>query len=249
MRSTILVLSLLFFFKLNFSQSICDNFTESYIPVDLNEALLYLECNWSESDKESFSKMTEKEASVNYHFGTGMSMRNNWGLWKGDTELAKYFYNLGIYHPDDISSIIIVSFHRYLNKKDIKLDEQVNHYKAYWENIKKKKHEKEFADFNLFNIGDTVDFLYLYGFISQQQENSYDNDSCFSEAIILEKDSTQLKLKVKLIESCDQNGIILFKSDTYEQVDGKLKLKEKDKTEIMKVGEIRWTDYNLWEEQ
>ena len=124
----------------------------------------------------------------------------------------------------------------------------MNYYKTYWENLKKKKQEKELTLFNLFNINDTVDFLYYYGFISQQQENYYDNDSCFAKAIILEKDSIQLTLKVKLIESCDINGIILFKSDTYEQIDGKMKLKEKDKTEIMKVGEIKWTKYQLWEE-
>ncbi|MBI9056032.1 MAG: hypothetical protein JEY96_19805 [Bacteroidales bacterium] len=248
MRSSVVVLLFLFLFKLAFSQSICDKFSDKYIPVDLNEALLYLECNWNESDKESFSKMTEREASANYHFGTGMSIRNSWGLWNGDTEIVKYFHSLGIYHPDDISGIIITSFHRYLNKKELKLDDQVNYYKTYWKNLKKKKQEKELAGFNLFNISDTVDFLYSYGFISQQQENYYDNDSCFAKAILLEKDSIQLMLKVKLVESCDMNGIILFKSDTYEQVDGKMKLKEKDKTEIMKVGEVKWTEYQLWEE-
>ena len=35
-----------------------------------------------------------------------------------------------------MSSIVLTSFHRYLNKMDIKLEDQVKYYKDYWEKSK-----------------------------------------------------------------------------------------------------------------
>lgn len=91
-----------------------------------------MNCEWSESDKTEFKNKEEKEAVAELHFGTGMSIRNNWGLWKGKNKLPKFFRSKGIFHPDDMSSIILTSFHRQLNDKPIDLDEQVELYKDYW---------------------------------------------------------------------------------------------------------------------
>jgi hypothetical protein len=68
---------------------------------------------------------------ANTHFGFGMWIRNNWCLW-GGSRLSKYFNDLGIFHPDDMSSIILTSYHRYLNGEEIRLQEQIDHIKAYW---------------------------------------------------------------------------------------------------------------------
>jgi hypothetical protein len=54
----------------------------------------------------------------------GLWIRNNWGLWSG-SRLQAYFRNLGINHPDSMSGVILVSYHRYLNKLDIQLDAQL----------------------------------------------------------------------------------------------------------------------------
>lgn len=69
-------------------------------------------------------------------------MRNNWGLWSG-SRLAKYFNEMGIFHPDDMSGIILTSFHRHLNGKDLQLDQQIKYYQEYWEREKKKGERKE----------------------------------------------------------------------------------------------------------
>jgi hypothetical protein len=58
-------------------------------------------------------------------------MRNNWGLW-GGSRLAKHFNEMGIFHADDISAIIIMSFHCRLNGRDIGLEEQLEFYKSWW---------------------------------------------------------------------------------------------------------------------
>lgn len=58
--------------------------------------------------------ISEEEFTVNTHFGFGMWIRNNWNLW-GGSRLSIYFNQKGIHHPDDMSGIILVSYHRHLN--------------------------------------------------------------------------------------------------------------------------------------
>lgn len=198
-----------------FAQTNCDKYPENYVPIDLKDALSYLDCKWSKSDKDSFKNKPENEAVSELHFGTGMGIRNGWGLWKGDTEISKYFRDLGIYQPDDMSGIILTSFHRYLNKTDIKLDLQIKFYKDYWEKSRLAENERKRKEFNEFNIKDTIDFKYSHDFISKEQENKFMNDSCISKGLVVAKDTVDLRLQIRLIESCNENGIIISKGDIY----------------------------------
>jgi hypothetical protein len=65
------------------------------------------------------------------HHGLGRWIRNEFGLWKGG-ELRKYFYEMGIKHADDMSGIILTSMWRKLHEQDIKLEEQIKHYRDFW---------------------------------------------------------------------------------------------------------------------
>jgi len=71
-----------------------------------------------------------------------MWMRNNWGLWRG-SRLSKYFNEMGVFHPDDMSGIILVSYHRYLTGNEIKLEEQIKYYQDYWKKAKQKKRKNK----------------------------------------------------------------------------------------------------------
>lgn len=106
---------------------------ENYIPSNLDEALTYLNSVWPEKDKEEYKNQPEDEAVTELHFSTGLAIRNNWGFWtdKGNS-LTRYFNSLGIFHPDDMSSIILTSFHRQLNGKDIDLEGQIEKYIRFW---------------------------------------------------------------------------------------------------------------------
>ena len=75
---------------------------------------------------------------VVHHQGLGRWLRNNWGLWAG-SRLSKYFNDLGIEHPDDMSAIILDSFWRHLNDRPLDLQAQIAYYKAYWEKAAKDK--------------------------------------------------------------------------------------------------------------
>ena len=103
---------------------------EIYIPRDLDDCFARLEEILQPEDVEMMKSGTEDDM-IQYHFGLGMWMRNNWGLW-GDSRLARWFNAQGIQHPDDMSGIILDSFWRHLNEKPIHLKEQIEHYQDYW---------------------------------------------------------------------------------------------------------------------
>lgn len=219
------------------AQKICDTFPDNYVPKDLNSALIYLDCIWSDHDKEDFMNTPESDAVGDLHMGFGMAIRNGWGLWKGDSGIALYFVNLGVTHADYMSGIILNSFHRYLNKKDINLQEQINEAKIAIYKMKQ-------LIFQNINNNDTVYCSYKYGYVSKKQKYKCYKRKCIAEGIVIAKDSSNLKLKVRLIKSCDKKGIIIFRDGF--NIDKEAVIKQNDKTEIMNVGDIKWTDLYLW---
>ncbi len=118
-----------------------DSIRGIYIPKDLEDCFMQIDGFWDDSTKAMVKQWTEEEFSANAHFGFGMWMRNNWQLW-GGSRLSKYFDELGIYHPDDMSGIILDSYHRYLSGKEIKLEEQIKFYQDYWEKANEKSDKK-----------------------------------------------------------------------------------------------------------
>jgi hypothetical protein len=183
------------------------------------------------------------------HFGFGLWMRNNWQLW-GGSRLSKYFNSLEIYHPDDMSGIILVSYHRYLNNKDIQLDEQIKYYKDYWANSKKEELERIQEEFAEYKIGDTVLFYYNLGFTSTEQEEKYDEDICIAIGKITERNEEKFLLKILLFDSCDKKGIIIYDNDNSLIYNKKTEKWESPKKRIikrMKSGQEAWFNYTDWE--
>lgn len=105
-----------------------------YIPIDLEDSFNQLNKLLSPEDIDTIKSKKSEDDLVDLHFGLGLWMRNNWGLWRG-SRLNKYFNDLGIYHPDDISGIILDSYWRRLNDLPIKLEEQIKYYQDYWEEM------------------------------------------------------------------------------------------------------------------
>jgi hypothetical protein len=101
------------------------------IPKNLDECFIELNNVIDKEELDIFKIMPEDEIVGKAHASLGLWIRNNWGLWSG-SELAKYFNGLGIFHADDMSGIILMSFHRHLWGKDIGLDEQIKFYQNYW---------------------------------------------------------------------------------------------------------------------
>jgi hypothetical protein len=112
-----------------FSQADCDKYPNDYIPKNLDDALAYLDCVWK--DKDEFKNKSEKDAVADAHFAGGQWIRNSWELSDGKNSLYKQFKSLGVTFPEDISTIILTSFHIRLNHKDVNLNGQILEYKEY----------------------------------------------------------------------------------------------------------------------
>ena len=98
-----------------------DTLNGVYIPKDLEDCFKQLDSFWSDSIKLEIKKMSLSEFLSQAHFGIGMWLRNNWGLWVG-SRLSKYFNSFNYSHPDDISSIILELYYRQLTGEDIHLE-------------------------------------------------------------------------------------------------------------------------------
>lgn len=219
-----------------------------YIPKDLEDCFKQIDSFWDDSTKVKFKQLTEDGFCANAHFGLGMWMRNNWQLWSG-SRLSKYFNSYEIYHPDDMSGIILVSYCRYLNNKAIQFDEQIKFYKDYWEKSKKQEIEVKQKEFGKYMVADTVLFLYKYGYSTPEQEEKDYEDICIAKGEILEKDDEKFLLKIRLIESCDRKGIICYDNESYEFYNKKTKEWERPKKRIiirMKKGQEKWFNYSNW---
>ena len=86
------------------------------VPSNLKEAMEKLEKELSPEDRKMLENIKEED-SVMFHFGFGMGLRNGWGL-RQSSKIAIYLRSRGIINPDDMSSVIIVSFIRYLQGKE-----------------------------------------------------------------------------------------------------------------------------------
>ena len=150
----------LFLFIFLFALTSCKS--QITIPKNLDEAILYFQQHWTKSQLKDFQSKAENKAVGELHFETGLWIRNNWVHGDRDTILRNYFKTIGIYAPDDISSIILNSLHRRLNKKNIELYKQVEIYKAFWQPItdcNKKQKAKAISDYNKFKVDDTITIL------------------------------------------------------------------------------------------
>jgi len=113
------------------------------LPNNLDEAIDDL-ITFYEKDLPLIIEMTEDTFSSSSHFGAGMFIRNSWFLWHQEPNtkypswpntrppLVKFFNDLGIFHADDMSAIILVSTYRKVHNLPIDLEGQIEHYKEFW---------------------------------------------------------------------------------------------------------------------
>jgi hypothetical protein len=226
-----------------------DTINGIYIPKDLEDCFVQINSFWNDSTKIKVKNWEEKEFAGKVHFGFGMWMRNNWRLW-GGSRLSKYFNDLGVYHPDEMSGIILDSYHRHLNNKEIKLEEQIKYYQDYWENSKKEELSRKQEEFSEYKIGDTLEFNYNKGYVSKEQEGKYDDDICIAKGIVTERNDKDFLIKVKIIETCDKKGIIYFDNDGHRIYDPKTKRWSNPPKRIIKKvkkNKEQWFEYKDWD--
>ena len=96
----------------------------TYIPKDINEAILVLTKLSDAQSKQKFKAMSESDACQKLFFSLGRWMSYNWSFYEG-SRLSVYLQELGIHHPDNMSRFLIVLFHRSLSNQPLEVKELV----------------------------------------------------------------------------------------------------------------------------
>ena len=89
-----------------------NDFKRLDIPGTLEECYLALDKELDEETKKDI--MGSVDHLIDYHFGLGMWIRNNW-LYPANNRIAKVLLEMGYDHPDDMSYVILLGYHHYLN--------------------------------------------------------------------------------------------------------------------------------------
>lgn len=96
------------------------------IPGELKLCLDSLDSQFSQSDKELLRGKEETEL-WQFHFSTGMWIRNTFGLWNAASPLVKFLETVpGLVDADSMSTFIIITYWRYLNGKPFDLNVYIN---------------------------------------------------------------------------------------------------------------------------
>jgi hypothetical protein len=91
------------------------------IPEDLPACMARLDAMLGDEDKAWLREHGAEAA----HFGLGMWIRNNWGLWHGDSPLPPYFRAHGIHHPDCMSGLILECYVQHLNGEEVDYEHMI----------------------------------------------------------------------------------------------------------------------------
>lgn len=120
------------------------NAAERAIPNTLEEAFASLDQSLNAGERRRFMSLPEDEAVTEAHFGLGMYVRNTW-FRSGHSGMIKTFLDAGAGSMDDMSSMVLHSYWRYLNGRPVRLQEQGACYVRWW-NEQKRLYEQASAN-------------------------------------------------------------------------------------------------------
>ena len=115
-----------------------------YIPKDHFDAMDQLDNLIDEPSRAKFKQVSEEEAVRKLYFSLGRWIWVNWSLLDG-SRLSEYFREYGLHHGEDIATLIIRSYHRKINGKDIAFRQQIDTLKEKYEAEKERLHERSKA--------------------------------------------------------------------------------------------------------
>lgn len=114
-------------------------------PTDLIDATITI-LGYEGFSEAAASCNSATEFSTKYHHSVGRTIRNEFDLWKGvgacpvnEAPLYYWFYRRGLYHPDDMSAIILELAWCDHHQQSLNIEVEIAKYQAYWENYWKEQ--------------------------------------------------------------------------------------------------------------
>lgn len=102
-----------------------------YIPMDLNDCFKQLDKLMDNEVREKFLSFSDEEVDARTHGSLGVWLDAKWSLRLG-SRISAYFNKMGVPHPDYMVGLVIRSYHRHLNKRDLDLKKQLSEFKEMW---------------------------------------------------------------------------------------------------------------------
>lgn len=221
-----------------------DRINGIYIPKDIDEAIDTLDTILSAEDKQYLtdSTSTMRGFVAATHFGLGMWMRNNWGLW-GGSRLQRYFRDRQVFHPDDMSGEILKAYYKkkiqgmeYSAEEAIEPDNvgdngikiiRFRYFSRDWWRMRRRLSDarRELKE-DGFRKGGFVYFQYPYGCSTAEEQDrwkSAENCDPLPKGKITDIDYGQRQIKVKLTSTISPYGIIIFDGDIEPDTEGEFK--------------------------
>jgi len=99
------------------------------IPSTLDEAVALLVGQIPPKVKQMIKSLGADSACM--HMSVGRDIRNEWGLWTGSA-LRDWFLDRGVWHADDMSSIIISKAIAELKDIDYSIEDDIERFNAHW---------------------------------------------------------------------------------------------------------------------
>jgi len=224
-----------------------DRINGIYIPKDIGEAIDTLDTILSAEDKQYVTDSLSLEAFVaSTHWGLGMWMRNNWGLW-GGSRLQRFFRDRQVFHPDDMSCEILKAYYKkkiqgleYSVADEIEPHNDGNdgievarasrmswitkYFRKDWWLAKKEmgKKRRELKEEGFYK-GGTVYFQFPFGCSTAEEQAiwlSADNCESLPKGKITDINYSQREIKVKLMSIISPHGIIVFDGNLTPDIDG-----------------------------
>ena len=106
-----------------------------YVPRDIYDAHKELDKKTTEDYQSQIRNWKEKESVYKTKHSLGLVLRHDWELWNG-SRLSAYFNSIGIFNPNDMSEIVIRTYHRYLNGQPLLIGDLVKEHIQKWEDLK-----------------------------------------------------------------------------------------------------------------
>ncbi len=89
-----------------------------YIPKDMNDAFAVINTMIEDKDKDKFKNLNEQDALRKLYFSFHRWIIVNWGF-EGGSRFSHYLKNIGLSHPEDMATFVVITYHRKLNNKDL----------------------------------------------------------------------------------------------------------------------------------
>lgn len=193
-----------------------------YIPRDVDDAINVLDTLLTSGQKDTLRSLSYSDYTSGLHHGLGRALRNDWGLWDG-SRLCSYFTSSGMYHPDDMSSYILLAFYHHLHGterpkiEDTKLSGEggkMTIFSRYWRENRARnaKAIREIKDEG-YRKGVEVYYEYPYGFSTENEENIYnraDSPEMKAKGVIKEFDKKNGWIVVEITHTPEPYGIIVY---------------------------------------